>query len=170
MIREYLWRVLAALVSDPKISTWLITRSFRTPYFHLDGYMNRWWLFNRYHNADGSDTKQNWLMRRLPSIRIHQILRADNADHMHDHPWDARTIILSGGYCELCEDGAGHYRDVGDTRAIRFGEYHHILHVSDDPTFTLFFTWKYIGTWGFLVDGEKVAWRDYLAEHPDRAN
>lgn len=170
-MREFLWRRLAAILSSPRVRRWIVLRAVRTPYRHLDGYMMRWWFFNSYENPDGTYPKRNWLMRRLPSIRVHQLLRGDNAYHMHDHPWDARTIILQGGYLEQCEDEELYERRAGDTRAIRFGEYHHIHDVIDSvPTLTLFFTWKYMGTWGFSVDGQKVPWREYLEQHPDWAN
>jgi hypothetical protein len=32
----------------------------------------------------------------------------------------------------------------------------------DGGATTLFITGKYRGTWGFLVDGVKVPWREYL--------
>lgn len=170
-MRELLWRNLARLLTAgryKRVANWVVNRAKRTPYLHLDGYMNRWWLFNPYQDPDGKPVEQNWLMRRLPSIRVHQILRADHDQHMHDHPWDARTIILFGGYIEQVEDGSCHERSRGDTRAIRFGDYHRIINIHDTPVYTLFFTWRYIGVWGFLVDGEKVPWREYLAAHPAR--
>lgn len=166
-MKEKLWQLLAWVVSRPAIADYLIKKSQWTPYFHLHGYMRRWWLFNRYSEI-GSMEQIEPRFRWLPSIRVHHILREDRAEHPHDHPWDARTIILKGWYVEQTEDGVRRLRWEGDTRAIRFGEYHHIEKVSPRGTFTLFITWKYIGTWGFLVDGKKVPWKQYLADHPDR--
>lgn len=172
-MKEILWKIAAKLLSQPAIARRIIARAQRTPYMHLPGYMNRWWLFNPYQKADGEIIGRRGLRAWLPSIRVHEILRADTAEHMHDHPWDARTIILDGGYFELVEEydartGAGlELRLQGETRAIRYGEYHHITRVLGRSCFTLFFTWKYVGTWGFKVDGHKVQWREYLAEHPE---
>lgn len=161
-----IWKLLALILSRPAVASWIINRAKRTPYFHLDGYMNRWWLFNPYQHADGTYAKQGWLRKRLPSVRVHQILRADSDSHMHDHPWNARTILLRGAYSEqyLGKNGAVFQavRMAGDTRAIRFGEYHRINWVCFDSVYTLFFTWDYAGTWGFLVDDKKVPWREYL--------
>lgn len=167
-MKETLWKIAAKLLSQPAISRRIIARAQRTPYMHLPGYMNRWWLFNPYQKADGEIIPRRGLRAWLPSIRVHEILRADTAEHMHDHPWDARTIILRGAYHEEMEGKWPEVRMTGDTRAIRYGEYHHINHVFDDSCFTLFFTWEYVGTWGFKVDGHKVPWREYLAEHPER--
>jgi hypothetical protein len=104
-------------------------------------------------------------MSWLPSIRVHHILRADTARHLHDHPWNARTIILKGWYRErrLEQDGtiSEEFRTRGQTQRILYGQYHSIDEVSDGGVYTLFFTWKYCGNWGFLVDGKKVPWREY---------
>lgn len=166
-MKEWLWRTIAWLVSRKPIANWLINRAKRTPYFHLDGYMNRWWLFNGY-SVPGEQTKIIPRWPWLPSIRIHHILREDRAEHLHDHPWDGRTIILDGWYIEETETYFS-TRISGDTRPIKFGEYHSIKKVSDGGVYTLFITWKYQGTWGFLVDGKKVHYKQYLSEHPERS-
>lgn len=169
---QFIMRALARYIaSRPKQVDWLLERAKRTPYSHIQGrntdelYMRRWWLFNPYQNADGSYTKRNWFMRLLPSIRIHEILLPDDDQHLHDHPWDAQTIILRGGYVEQLP--ALNFKDrfvkrsAGDTNAIRFGEYHRITFI-DGVAVTLFITFKYRGTWGFLVDGKKVPYQQYF--------
>ena len=166
-MKEKLWQMIAAVVSIPWVANWLIRRAQRAPYVHLRGYMNRWWLFNRY-SVVGEMTRIEPRFSWLPSIRIHQILREDRADHLHDHPWDGRTIILRGFYLEEMEDGYYHIRCAGDTRAIKYGEYHSIKVVDSQTVYTMFITWGYKGTWGFLVDGEKVHYKQYLSEHPER--
>lgn len=149
----------------------------KTPYTNIyhpgaDGepqlYMGRWWLFNPY--PAESSGKHN----RFPiSIRIHHICMPDTARDLHDHPWNARTIILKGGYTErrLAEasflaphDGSTQYlqmRNAGDTAKIKFGEFHSIDALAHGGAWTLFITGKYRGTWGFLVNGVKVQWRKY---------
>jgi hypothetical protein len=52
----------------------------------------------------------------------------------------------------------------GDTATIKLGEYHSIDYVSDGGVYTMFITWDYRGTWGFLVNGKKVPWREYTNE------
>jgi len=147
---------LAGLLTHPRIVAWLLTRASRNPYLDIGDYMGRGWIFNPY------DRPQNWLMRRLPSIRLHIIHRADSDRHLHDHPWNARSIILRGWYIEQRNDGF-RVRKAGDTHTLRYGEYHRIQSVSQHtPPVTLFITGRYRGTWGFLVDGEKVPHREYL--------
>jgi hypothetical protein len=175
---QFIYRALGRyLAKNPHVVGRLLDRAYKTPYTHIDGYMNRWWLFNPYQGADGSYRKRNWFMNLLPSIRIHHILREDDDRDYHDHPWDAQTIILGGWYDEerpspqykptnhiVPQPGTLRFtRRVGDTARLRFGEYHRIDQVSPLGVLTLFITFKYRGVWGFLVDGVKVPWREYLA-------
>lgn len=165
------WNILAYFLARPAVTDWLIRRAKRTPYTHIIGptsgevYMERYWLFNPY--PAESSGRRNWFPI---SIRLHHILREDDDRHLHDHPWNARTIILRGGYdedrprhpCDWRDGGQAYWRRAGDTAPLRFGEYHRITAVSKGGVWTLFITGRYRGTWGFLVDGVKVPWRRYL--------
>lgn len=193
MMRELPWRLLAWIVSQPRIAAWLIARSKRTPYYPItsrdgsDLYMDRHWIFNPYGKSDeGKTLPPRW--QWLPSIRVHHILRADDDGALHDHPWNARTILLRGWYeeerpCDIfspghrirlvSRDGEGrwtepmrelHRRAVGDTTRVLFNSYHRISEVSPGGVYTLWFTWKYQGTWGFLKDGVKIPYYEYLKE------
>ncbi|QGT82960.1 hypothetical protein [Pseudomonas coronafaciens] len=168
------WRMLATLLARPAIAAWLITRAQRTPYLHIqsaDGqevYMGRWWLFNAYDRETHLGR-----IRWCPwSIRVHHIMRPDADRDLHDHPWDARTVILRGFYKEqrrrFCLAG-GHsdleyWRRPGSTAQLKHGEYHRIDEVSPGGVYTLFITSRWKGDWGFLVNGVKVAWREYTGE------
>jgi len=165
------WKLIARLVSTPCVADWLIRRAMKTPYTHIHHpkgvYMERYWLFNPYQPE--SSGKHN----RFPiSIRIHHICLPDDARDLHDHPWNARTIILKGGYTEKrlvkyqhSLKGYGYYKTYervpGDTAKINFGEYHTIEKLQPGGAWTIFITGKYRGTWGFLVNGAKVQWRKY---------
>lgn len=159
------WKLIAKLLARPAIADWLIRRAMRTPYSPIikDGvlYMDRFWLFNPYPDsgASGAD-RPRW---QFPiSIRIHHIVQPDQDRDMHDHPWNARTIILRGVYEEQRAGEKTYFRCPGDTASLQFGEYHRITYVPDEGVWTVFITGKYRGTWGFLVDGVKVQWRRYL--------
>lgn len=186
MIRNLLWRCIARLVTIPAVTDRLIDRAERTRYTNItskDGssvYMERGWVFNPYgKDASGDPTPARW--PRLPSVRVHHICRPDSDRHMHDHPWNARTVVLRGWYEEerrlsavpvgvsyfptFTDEGlvrAGFRRERGYTGRLLFGEFHRIRRVPDEGVWTLFFTWDKQGTWGFLVDGAKVPWRKYL--------
>lgn len=167
--------LIARVLARPAVTNWLIRRAMRTPYTHItsaDGsqvYMRRYWLFNPY-PADSSGKRAWW---KFPiSIRLHQIMREDDDRDLHDHPWNARTFILRGWYkearprqwCAMSNWSPTYLvpRHAGTTSPLRFGEYHRITGVSPGGVWTLFVTGRYRGTWGFLVNGKKVPWREYL--------
>lgn len=138
------WHLVARLLARPPIAAWLIARAQRTPYLHIlsaDGatrYMGRWWLFNPY-----TRTTHKRAHRWCPwSFRIHHILRPDEDRDLHDHPWNARTIILRGWYVEERPDSGDHSaltqykRRTGDTTRLLHGEYHRIDQVSPGGVFT----------------------------------
>lgn len=173
-----LWKIIAWIVSRPCVVDWLIEYAHQTPYSHIPArnsgaiYMYRHWVFNPYtKKEDGSVGGARWSW--LPSIRLHQIMLADDDPHPHDHPWDARTIILRNPYIEerlrriqrwaFGEQTTELFtRRPGDTATVKFNEYHRITFVPKEGVYTLFFTWKYMGTWGFLVNGKKVNYKEYL--------
>lgn len=183
-----MWSLIAKLITRPAVANWLIERAKRTPYQHItsaDGqhvYMGRWWLFNPYPGAYG-DHPQPRHIPWLPSVRIHHICRADQDRDLHDHPWNARTIVLRGWYREerpwtaLITPETEHVseqvvtgrewryvfdRGPGYTGRLLFGQYHRISEVSEGGVWTLFITGRKRGTWGFMVNGKKVPWRTYL--------
>lgn len=145
-----------------KLVNWIIARAKRTPYFHLEGYMERYWLF-----PYGS----------LPfgiAIRVHHILRSDTDRHLHDHPFNFISIVLRGGYFE--ERLARSYGDVelrrkkwrgpGSIAFRRATDFHKLtLPVrADRSCWTLFISFRARQPWGFLVDGKKVLAKDYLGD------
>lgn len=194
-LNQTAWQQLAWQLSRPAAVDALIARAKRHPYRPIYDvntgalYMDRGWIFNPY-ERDENDEQTDAAIPWLPSVRLHHICRADYDRHYHDHPWDARTIVLRGWYREerpmttleyfrqplhqrpssfsisdnLDMAGQGVWtRAPGYTGRLLHGQYHRITEVSPGGVWTLFFTWKYQGTWGFLVDGQKVPWREYLA-------
>ena len=175
-----IWNFIARQLARPSVVVWLINRAKRTPYTHITSpsgtvYMERYWLFNPY--PPESSGKRPWWKFPI-SVRLHRILRQDDDRHLHDHPWNARTVILQGWYAErrpyanepmppdatMISYDAGFEltRHVGYTGQLRFCQYHRITAVAPGGVWTLFITGRYRGTWGFHVDGVKVPWREYL--------
>lgn len=162
-----LWTLIAWILSRNAVATAIINYALRTPYFHLPSnedpsYMERYWVFNPYvrkNNKQGR-SKYTWFPW---NIRVHWIKRADREQHLHDHPWNARTIILKGWYEEeRLGDRFTWLRYKGQTATIGYEQYHRIVKVADDGAWTLFISGPYQGFWGFLVDGVKIHYKKYL--------
>lgn len=94
--------------------------AMRRTYFDLPGYMNRGWLLG-YHSAARNHDNKHWHGRTLGRVhawiterfaaRAHTIMRSDRDRALHDHPVDAISIVLQGGYWEVC---------MPTTAAVRF--------------------------------------------------
>lgn len=190
-INNLFWKWLALFLAQPKVTAWLIARAKKTPYQHILSpdhtkvYMERYWLFNPYPTQKEKDAYKA-AGKKLPwqfpvSIRIHRIMVPDGDRHHHDHPWNARTILLKGGYDEErleyrepCPSldwtsmlpGAyytqPYRRKQGDTATLGFGEFHRITKVPAEGVWTLFITFPLQGDWGYMVDGKKVSFREYV--------
>lgn len=171
-----------------RLVDWLIAWAMKTPYWHLEGYMNRYWILPfRFDRAERRkvDTgcysirpwrnPAGWLLQRLGvAIRVHHILRSDDDRAFHDHPWSYLTIILRGGYVEVRPvfDKSGLY--MGDSRKWygpgsvlwRPAKSWHRLEVPAGQTaWTLFITGPYRQKWGFLVQPRaKVPYHEYQKE------
>lgn len=150
-------KLIAKLLARPAVADWIIKRAMRTPDEHLPGYMHRYWLFNRYDR----ETREPKYPRIPFSIRVHHILREDHGRDEHDHPWNARTVILRGGYIEQ-RGRRSFVRFPGDTATLKYGEFHSVTWCALGGTWTLFIMGRYRGRWGFLVDGKKVDFKEYL--------
>lgn len=105
-------------------------------------------------------------------IRVHHILRSDADKHMHDHPWDFISILLTGGYTELLPrtdvtpELAARMRPV-KRRHPRWSIVRHKaedLHrlILDEPVWTLVLTGPKRRSWGFMTEQGMVPWRTYL--------
>lgn len=105
----------------------------RTPYFHLEGYTERYWLVP-FPIAKGTPAfiKEDtgcysvcffkrpiaWIFQKLGiAIRIHKILRSDNGRDFHNHPWNFISVILKGCYFEVTPkfDENGFYQGENKT-------------------------------------------------------
>ena len=159
-----------------KIVDRIIQRAQRTPYFHLPGYMNRWWLVPYIGAGSATDIGCGPVSWRRPiakmlqffgiAVRVHEILRSDAGRHPHDHPWWFVTIILRGGYIETVYNEQGKLRDVnywgpGTILFRRASSWHRLTLPEQDSTWTLFITGPKSQTWGFNVKGKKISHREY---------
>jgi hypothetical protein len=107
---------------------------------HIGTYMARWYV------------QTPWF-----TIRLHHILRSDNAVSFHDHPWDFTSFLLSGGYTEVTPTGTRWWPRFSVIR--RRAEDLHRL-VLTRPVWTLVLTGPRRREWGFEIDGQWVHWQD----------
>lgn len=161
------WDLFAWVVSRKPIARLLYRIAFKTPYWNLEGYMERWWLFNPITTQTVTVHDETIVMKTAKynwcpvSARIHHILRADNARDPHSHPGSFRTVVLDGWYDETRDDGE-HLRRRGDTAVLLDNEFHHVTMVSPGGVWTLFIMWNWRATWGFrLPDGRVVPHQEY---------
>jgi hypothetical protein len=133
-----------------RLTKWTIARARKTPYTHLVGYMERYWLFNSYY----APNYRAW----LPSIRVHHILRSDLDRAHHNHPWAFVSILLEGEYKE--ERHVYRHGYYVGTSLKRYGagsilfRRHTDAHKLELPegttTWTLFITFRKRHHWGFV--------------------
>jgi hypothetical protein len=145
----------------------IIARARRTPYFHLAGYMERYWFFRD--SAPPSEEHH----KRI-AARVHHILRSDEDRHFHDHPWPTVSIVLRGGYWEVMPTKQTQdpsldfccwrriWRAPGAI-VLRRAHYRHRIEIPHGATaWSLFIMGPYRKRWGFYTPQGFVYWRDYL--------
>ncbi len=95
------------------------------------------------------------LKTRWGSIWLHAIYKADQDKHLHNHPWDFKSIVLKGSYLEKTEKGI--IKQHPGKFNSRSGEsYHKILELLSPVVYTLFFVSPTKREWGYKVDGKFI--------------
>lgn len=138
-----------------------------------DPYLLRWRLW-----------RKGW----WPNIYVHCFLRSDDARALHDHPTDNISLILSGKYLEVFEEGQIEKRGNGLHTIIHMGhrevrlpgdivfrraETPHRVVLFDSltgpqPCVTLFICGPRRRDWLFhCPGGKKVRWQDFVKITPD---
>lgn len=171
---------------------WLIERAMRTPYFHLTGYMERFWLVPYRAEIERRELEYDdgrvvgeitvtdgtgpvswrrplaWLLQRFDiAARVHHILRSDHGRDPHDHPWPYVTIVLRGGYWEHRYDASGalqstRWHGPGSVMYRPANSWHMLELPKGQTAWTLFITGRKAQGWGFNVGGEKVPYWQYV--------
>ena len=92
----------------------------------------------------------------LPTVFIHCIRRADHDPDLHNHPWWARALILSGGYFEQ-RDSHLYTRLVVPGMVVRLDPdtFHRIDALLGPESWSLFIHGPKTQEWGFRsrIDG-----------------
>lgn len=119
-------------------------------------------------SKDGVLHFRRWriLSTKYLSIYIHEIFKADEDVHMHDHPWNYKSYVLSGIFLEESFDTSQKYskfrvlekhHSVERTASV----FHTIKNIFTDKVVTLFVTGKKYKDWGYLVDGKWIQHEEY---------
>jgi hypothetical protein len=126
-----------------------------------DPYMKRWWVIPR--NAQFN-------------VYLHQILKSDTDEALHDHPFDNTSFLLKGGYGEVMPvfnspdytfkadaPTQTRIRIAGDVVERSARDPHRLILTNDEPCISLFITGPIIREWGFYCPKGWTHWKDYSA-------
>lgn len=119
---------------------------------HLGAYMHRWIL-------------------RTPwgTLRLHRILRSDDDRHLHDHPFDFTSFLLTGGYAEVTleADGSHKLREYsrGDIVRKKAEDAHRLLLAR--PLWTFVISGPKRRSWGFHTEKGWIHHREYGHAFPE---
>ncbi len=127
------------------------------------------------------------LVRTLPNVYLHRILRDDDDRALHDHPWASASIILRGGFWEITPDGRfwrkpgrAYFRAASQLHRLELArgalgsiarwEYDMGINTSGKPIasipcWSLFITGPRLREWGFACPKGWVHWRIFTAKH-----
>jgi len=158
-----------------KIEAWALSRNAPGGYAGED---DPRWAYTI--ETDGDKYLVRILLPKIFGIRVmlHHILRPDADRFLHNHPWAwAKSLVLSGSYDEERLDleswaqasRFSHDSNYHDHKQVRWFnsltalDYHKITRLRGD-VWTLFITGPTVQDWGFLVKGDHVPWRTYLAK------
>lgn len=97
----------------------------------------------------------------LFALYVHTIHKHDEDKHLHSHPWNFMTIVLSGAYLALAKNGFATIKSPGSFSKMSRHDFHKIGGILNGPVKTLFLAYGKRSPWHYLVDGEKVESSEY---------
>lgn len=179
---EIVRSILSWFVRFARLPKRTITRDDGKPY------LERWYLCGEpgglKYFGEGQQTMRWWqrAFTRLPCIYLHRFVSSDDDEELHNHPWEATSFILAGGYIEErrlfepCDKGdfdvwiryrkgLTSLRDYspGMLNRIFANTYHKVTLVEKD-CWTILVCGKKVGTWGFWSPqtGEFLHWKEHV--------
>lgn len=114
-------------------------------------------LIKEIKSKDGKLHFRRWQILKTPwfSIWLHGIYAADEDKHLHNHPWDFKSMVLKGSYIEETQHGFITQKPLKFNS--RNGNSFHKIHKLLTPVvYTIFFVTKQKRQWGYLVDGDFI--------------
>lgn len=130
-----------------------------------DVYLNRYYLLGepgglKYFPEDQREMR--WWQKplaRFPLVYLHHFERSDEDESLHNHPWEAKALILAGGYLEERRVLAWRRTKTGfeiDEKICRPGTVNrlnadtfHRVRLLQKDCWTLIVVGKKVQTWGF---------------------
>ena len=108
-------------------------------------------------SRDGTPYLERYLLARVGGVHVylHRFVAGDGDEEVHDHPWRALSIVLTGWYDEHRAYLSGRAGVVGPVRRVRWGNaiglrtLHQITRTRPD-TWTLFIAGPRRKGWGFF--------------------
>jgi hypothetical protein len=156
--------MLAKLLS--KIEKWALSKNKPGTYRGED---DRRWAYTI--DVQGDKYLTRIMLPRILGWRamLHHFHRPDQDRWLHDHPWrTSYSVILAGSYDEERLVGKSVngivqtiLRHVRLFNKITDQDFHKVTKLHGD-VWTLFITGERVQDWGFLVNGKKMPWREYL--------
>lgn len=160
-------------------------------------YLERWYLCGEAgglkYFPDGQQKMRWWqhAFTWLPCVYVHRFVASDDDEELHNHPWEATSLILAGGYVEERLDRSEVVLDLARAfgldggkdvlkiaRAFKpwsvnriYANTFHKVSLIEDDCWTLLACGKKVGTWGFLdvAKDEFVHWREHVARRARKA-
>ncbi len=121
-------------------------------------------LIKEIKSKDGILHFRRWVIfqSKFFSIYIHGIYKEDNDAHLHNHPWNLLTIVLSGSYIEELENSNFIFRNFLNIGYRNRNKYHKIFQLKTKEVKILAFVFgKRNDNWGYKVDNKHVLHTEY---------
>lgn len=119
-------------------------------------------LIKEIKSKDGVVHFRRWelLKTRWFSIWLHGIYESDKDLHLHNHPWDYKSMVLKGSYIEETNDGQNTLKP-GTFTSRNGAQFHKIKKLLTKKVYTLFMVSPVRRDWGYIVNGRFIQHEDY---------
>ena len=176
--------ILSWFVRFAKLPKRTITRDDGKPY------LERWYLCGEpgglKYFPEGQ-TEMRWWQRALawlPCTYVHRFVASDDDEELHNHPWEATSLILAGGYVEErrlhvepFRSREGNVVPLVQRKTILqeftpwklnyiFADTFHKVTLIEDDAWTIIVCGKKVGSWGFWnpKTSEFLHWKAHVAK------
>lgn len=101
------------------------------------------------------------------SVYIHEIFKADEDKHLHDHPWNYISITLTGKFGEFSRESIDplslKYNILSSSSIVtrKATTFHKIQILLSNKVTTLFITGKKHRDWGYVVNNKWIQHEEY---------